>query len=257
MPAAAGDPRLIVAMGGGGFQMEPADPLLDDFVLALARERSGRDRPRIALIPTATGDDADIAARFLDLFADRADPSVLSLFRRDAGDLRTIVDRQDAVYVLGGNTANLLALWRLHGLDGILRDAWEAGTVLAGMSAGAICWFEACTTDSFGPALQPLRGALGFLPGTFVPHYHGEAQRRPLTLRLIGGGELPAGYAVDDGAALVMRGTEVSEVVAEERAAGAWRIQPDGRGGATETPLAVRFLGDPHPTAGSVERDPG
>ena len=121
--------------------------------------------------------------------------------------------RQDAVYVLGGNTANLLALWRLHGLDRVLREAWEPGMVMAGMSAGAICWFESCTTDSFGPTLQPLHGGLGFLPGSLCPHYHGEAQRRPLYRRLVAEGALPPGYAVDDGAALVFDGDRLVEVV--------------------------------------------
>jgi peptidase E len=236
------DPRTIVAMGGGGFQMDDAASALDDLVVTLARERAGRDRPRICLIPTAAADDPGLIERFLERFGPVAEPSVLRLFARSDESVAELVGRQDAVYVLGGNTANLLALWRLHGVDVALRAAWDAGMVLAGMSAGAICWFESCTTDSFGPTLRPLHGALGFLPGSFVPHYHGEEQRRPLTLRLVGDGTLPAGYAVDDGAALVFRGTELREAVAQTDVAGAWRIQPDGRGGATETALAIRRL---------------
>jgi peptidase E len=114
---------------------------------------------------------------------------------------------------------------------------------MAGMSAGAICWFESCTTDSFGPTLRPLDGGLGILPGSLSPHYHGEALRRPLYLRLVGDGTLPAGYAVDDGAALVFRDRELLEVVTSRRDAGAWRVEPDGRGGAIETALTTRFLG--------------
>ncbi len=231
-------------MGGGGFQMEPDNPVLDDHVLALASARCGRATPRICLIPTAAADDGALIADFERLFAlPRAEPSVLRLFSRGDEPLDALIGRQDAVYVLGGNTANLLALWRLHGLDRILREAWERGTVMAGMSAGAICWFEACTTDSFGPTLRPLHGALGFLEGSLVPHYHGEAQRRPLTLRLVGAGELPAGYAVDDGAALVIQDRELMEVVTSDPTAGAWRVEPDGAGGATETALPTRFLG--------------
>ena len=230
-------------MGGGGFQMEPDNPLLDDHVLELARQASGRDRPRICLIPTAVADDPTICEQFQELFASRAEPSVLRLFQRD-DDLGAIVGATDAVYVLGGNTANLLALWRLHGLDAILRDAWARGVVLAGMSAGAICWFEACTTDSFGPTLRPLAGGLGLLDGSLSPHYHGEAQRRPLYLRLVADGTLPPGYAVDDGAALVFRDRELAEVVTSDAAAGAWRVEPDGSGGSAETALATRFLGD-------------
>jgi dipeptidase E len=236
--------RIIVAMGGGGFQMEPENPLLDDHVLALARESSGRDRPRVCLIPTATGDDGEIIADFERLFAPpRAEPSVLRLFARADEDLGALLARQDAVYVLGGNTANLMALWRLHGLDRALRTAWEGGVVMAGMSAGAICWFDACTTDSFGPTLRPLGGALGFLSGSVSPHYHGEGQRRPLYLRLVADGTLPPGYAIDDGAALVFRGSELVEVVASDPSAGAWRVKPDGHGGAREIPLDARFLG--------------
>jgi dipeptidase E len=231
-------------MGGGGFQMEPDNPLLDDHVLALARARSGRERPRILLIPTATGDDREVIADFERLFAPpRAEPGVLRLFGRTDDDLAAIVRAHDAVYVPGGSTANLLALWRLHGLDAVLRDAWQAGLVLAGMSAGAICWFEAATTDSFGPTLRPLRGGIGLLEGTFIPHLHGEEQRLPLLRRLVGDGTIPPGYGVDDGAALVFRGLDLAEVVTSDPAAGAWWLEPDGRGGVAETILAARFLG--------------
>ncbi len=235
--------RTIVAMGGGGFQMEPDNLLLDDVVVDLARERSGRDRPRICLIPTATRDDPELIADFERLFAERAEPSVLRLFERTAEDLEATVLGVDAVYVTGGNTANLLSLWRLHGLDAVLRRAWDAGVVMAGMSAGAICWFESCTTDSFGPTLRPLHGGLGILSGSLSPHYHGEAQRRPLYLGLVADGTLPGGYAVDDGAALVFRDRDLVEVVTSDPSAGAWRVEPDGSGGATETALATRFLG--------------
>jgi dipeptidase E len=144
--------RTIIAMGGGGFQMEPDNPLLDDHVVRLARERSGRQTPRICLIPTATGDDEELIADFERLFAPpRAEPCVLRLFGRAEDRLADVLRDQDAVYVPGGSTENLLALWRLHGLDRDLLAAWEAGLVLAGMSAGAICWFDAATTDSFGP----------------------------------------------------------------------------------------------------------
>jgi dipeptidase E len=235
-------PPTIVAMGGGGFQMEPDNPLLDDVVIAAARAGSGRERPRICLIPTASADDRELIADFERLFAPRAEPRVLPLFGRRDEDLRAVVLGQDAVYATGGNTANLLALWRLHGLDEVLREAWSAGVVMAGMSAGAICWFEACTTDSFGPALKPLDGGLGILEGSLSPHYGSEAQRRPLFQRLVADGTLPAGYGVDDGAALIFRDRELVEVVASDAAAAAYRVEPDGAGGATETRLPARFL---------------
>jgi dipeptidase E len=231
-------------MGGGGFQMEPDNPLLDDHVLALAREGSGRQVPRICLIPTATGDDHEVIADFERLFAaPRAEPRVLRLFGRTDDDLAAVLREQDAVYVPGGSTENLLALWRLHGLDGALREAWEDGVVLAGMSAGAICWFDAATTDSFGPTLRPLRGGIGILEGTFIPHLHGEAQRLPLLRRLVADRTIPSGYGVDDGAALVFRDRELVEVVTSRKDSGACRVEPDGAGGATETPLPTRYLG--------------
>jgi dipeptidase E len=236
--------RTIIAMGGGGFQMEPEHPLLDDHVVALARARAGRDRPRICLIPTASADDGTLIADFERLFDERAECSVLRLFDRSGEDPRSLVMRQDAVYVTGGNTANLLALWRLHGLDVVLREAWNAGMVMAGMSAGAICWFEASTTDSFGAVLKPLVGGLGILVGSFCPHYDGEPQRRPLFRRLVGSGSLPPGYGVDDGAALIFRDRELVDMVASRREALAYRVEPDGGGGATETTLAARYLGD-------------
>lgn len=242
------DRRTIVAMGGGGFQMESDNPLLDDHILALARERSGRAVPRICLIPTATGDDREVIADFERLFAPpRAEPRVLRLFARSDDDLTAVLRDQDAVYVLGGSTENLLALWRLHGLDRALVDAWEDGLVLAGMSAGAICWFDAATTDSFGPTLRPLRGGIGILEGTFVPHLHGEQQRLPLLRRLIADGTIPPGYGVDDGAALVFRDRELVEVVTSAPEAGAWRVERDGAGGWTEVALPTRFLGDERP----------
>jgi dipeptidase E len=235
--------RRIVAMGGGGFQMEPDNPLLDDHVLELARTSSGRERPRICLIPTASADDMTLISDFERLFAPRAEPRIIRLFAREDEDLRRVVMDQDAVYVTGGNTANMLALWRLHGLDVVLREAWEAGVVMAGMSAGAICWFEACTTDSFGPELRPLGGGLGILDGSLSPHYGGEAQRRPLFRRLVADGTLPPGLGVDDGAALVFNDRELAEVVSSSEGATAYRVEPDGAGGAVETPLPSRYLG--------------
>ena len=247
MSRAAPGRRTIVAMGGGGFQMEPDNPLLDDHVVGLAREHAreaGRDRPRICLIPTASTEDPALIADFERLFAQpRAEPRVLRLFARQDEDLVAVIRDQDAVYVTGGNTANMLALWRLHGLDVVLRAAWNAGIVMAGMSAGAICWFESSTTDSLGPTLRPLGGGLGILDGSFVPHYHGEPQRRPLYRRLVSDSTLPAGYAADDGAALVFADRELVEVVTSDPAAGAWRVEPDGQGGVIETALSVRFLG--------------
>jgi peptidase E len=146
------------------------------------------------------------------------------------------VARADAVLVSGGNTANALAVWRVHGVDRALRDAWAGGAVLGGASAGANCWFDASVTDSFGPQLAPLHDGLGLLPGSFCPHYDGEELRRPVYTELVRGG-FPAGYAADDDCALLFEGTELREVVAQRQGARAYRVTADG-----EQPLEARLL---------------
>jgi dipeptidase E len=237
------EPRWIVAMGGGGFTMEPDNPLLDDAVLDLARRVRGRDRPRVCFLPTASGDAEGYVANFYAAYANKSEASHLGLFVRTVADIDAFLLEQDVVYVGGGNTANMLAIWRLHGVDRALRAAWEAGVVMAGLSAGSLCWFESGTTDSYGPDLASLTDALGFLPGSHCPHYDGEVLRRPLYQRLIAEGELPAGYAADDGAALVFLDGVLDEVVASRPSARAYRVEPGPNGTAVETELATRYLG--------------
>jgi peptidase E len=151
-------------------------------------------------------------------------------------DLRERALGSDVVVVCGGNTANMLAVWRAHGFDAILREAWEAGVVLTGWSAGMICWFEAGVTDSFGPQLEGMRGGLGFLPGSACPHYDGEELRRPRYQQLVANG-FPAGIALDDGVAAHYEGTELREVLASRPDARGYRVGPDG-----EFELPVRVL---------------
>jgi peptidase E len=218
------DERRIVAIGGGGFQMPPDDGRIDAYLLSLARERSGRDRPRVAFIPTAAADDNWSVARFYGTYAREAAASHLALFWRTIEDVDAFLLDQDLVFIAGGNTVNMLAIWRQHGVDRALLAAWEAGVVMSGMSAGGTCWFEGFTTDSFGPTLRPVRDGLGVLSGSFVPHYHGEPQRRPLFHRLVAKGTLPAGFGVDDGVALVFEGTELAAVVTTRSDAGAFRV---------------------------------
>ena len=237
------EPRRVVAMGGGGFSMEPENPLLDDAVLALARRVRGRDRPRVCFLPTASGDAEGYIASFHAAFDARSEASHLALFVRTVEDVERFILEQDAIYVGGGNTENMLAIWRVHGVDRALKAAWESGIVMAGLSAGSLCWFEAGTTDSFGPDLAPLHGGLGFLPGSHCPHYDGEPRRRPLYQRLVGEGRLPAGYAVDDGAALIFRDRVLDEVVASRPAARGYRVEPGPDGSAIETELPTRYLG--------------
>ncbi len=159
--------ECIVAMGGGGFSMEPDNPALDLWLLSL----TGKRRPRVCFVATASGDAESYIHRFYAAFAaHRCTPRHLPLFRRQDPDLRAAVLAQDLIYVGGGNTANMLAIWRLHGLDLVLREAWQAGVVLAGLSAGSLCWFAGGVTDSFGPQLAPLHDGLGLLPGSFELH---------------------------------------------------------------------------------------
>jgi dipeptidase E len=214
----------IVAMGGGGFSTGE-DEALDDHILEL----TGAERPRVCFLPTASGDSDSYIVRFYDAFGgDRARASHLPLFARHHEDVRALLLNQDVIYVGGGNTANMLAVWRLHGVDAALRDAWEAGVVLCGLSAGSLCWFEGGVTDSFG-SLRDLRDGLGLLPGTHCPHYSSESGRRSTYLLLVTEG-LPGGLAADDGVALRFAGTELAEVVSARDDAHAYRVDPNGSG---------------------------
>lgn len=234
--------RHIVALGGGGFSEEPGNLLLDNFILDLILDLTGKTRPRVCFVPTASGDAAGYVQRFSDAFpAGRAQATHLPLFQRTVPDLRAFVLAQDVIYVGGGNTASLLAVWRAHGLDAVLREAWKAGVVLCGISAGALCWFEGGSTDSFGGGLSPLRDGLGLLPGSFCPHYDSETERRVTYQAFVLGG-LPDGYAADDGAGLHFVGTELREAVSSRPDARAYRVERRGTG-VTEAPLPTRFLG--------------
>ncbi|MDQ5821783.1 MAG: peptidase E, partial [Actinomycetota bacterium] len=158
---------------------------------------TGKERPRICFVGTAGAEDAETALELYEGFRARAEVSFLRFFPWPPEDLRAFALGQDAIFVGGGNTANMLAIWRVHGLDRVLREAWEAGVVLCGVSAGMICWFEAGVTDSFGPQLEGLLDGLGFLPGIACPHYDGEERRRPVYTSLVREG-FPPGYAAED-----------------------------------------------------------
>jgi dipeptidase E len=222
--------RHIVGLGGGGTD-EQID-LLFTYVLAL----TGKDRPRLLLVPTASAEGDDFIAWFYERNAPRADVSVLRTFPWPPADLRAAILSQDAIFVGGGNTANMLAIWRVHGIDALMREAWEQGVVLAGWSAGMICWFEHGITDSFGPQLESME-CLGFLSGSACPHYDGEELRRPRYRELLQGG-LPAGLAADDGVGLHFEGTELAEVVSARAGASAYRVTADG-----EVAIEPRLLG--------------
>jgi len=145
-------------------------------------------------------------------------------------------------WVGGGSVANLLAVWRVHGLDEIFREVWEAGVVLGGVSAGSLCWHVGGTTDSFGPDLRPVTDGLALIPTSNGVHYDSEEQRRPLYHRLVADGTLPGGHATDDGVGLVYRGTELVEAVADRPDKAAYRVEPGPDGTAVETRIEPRRL---------------
>jgi dipeptidase E len=206
-------------VGMGGFP----DAVLLDYVLALAGGR------RVLV-------DATASPQYGELPDWDAKLTPLSFYPWPPDDLRELALSQDAICVCGGNTANMLAVWRVHGFDRILREAWEAGIVLFGWSAGMICWFEAGVTDSFGPQLEGMRDGLAFLARSACPHYDGEDLRRPVYTKLVAKG-FPPGIALDDAAAARFDGTELVEVVSTADGSGGYRVGPSG-----EEPLETRHL---------------
>ncbi|MFI6369617.1 Type 1 glutamine amidotransferase-like domain-containing protein [Streptomyces sp. NPDC050546] len=236
----AAEPPHRLALLGGGFSTDD-DGLLDDWVLAQARG----PRPKVCFVPTASGDAPAYVEQFRTAFGSRPDcePSVLHLFRRELDDdaLRSFLLVQDVVYVGGGNTANLLAVWRTHGVDRLLREAYGLGTLLCGISAGANCWAEGSHTDSFGP-LTYLTDGLGLLPGSVCPHYDSEPGRRPSYRAAVAAGNLTAGWAVEDGAGALFTDGVLTEAVTRAPGAGVYRVEPDGSGGVREQGLPCRAL---------------
>jgi len=216
--------RILACGGGGAF---------DSFLLGLAASR----RPRVCFLPTAVADDPGSIVGFYERFVPLAcDPYHVELFGIPDAPAERLASA-DVVWVSGGNTANMLAVWRVHGIDAALRAAWERGAVLGGSSAGANCWFEASVTDSFGAEFRPLDDGLGLLRGSFCPHYDGQELRRLVYTRLVADGALPPGVACDDAAAALYDGTELAEIVATSPGARAYRVTAAG-----EEPLPTRLL---------------
>ncbi|MGV9451675.1 Type 1 glutamine amidotransferase-like domain-containing protein [Streptomyces sp. NPDC003635] len=236
-----------LALLGGGFSTDE-DGLIDDWLLAHVSIR----RPKVCFLPTASGDAPAYVEQFLRAFHSRAcEPTVLHLFRRELDDdaLRTHLLKQDVVYVGGGNTANLLAVWRAHRLDRILREAYGRGTLLCGISASANCWAEASHTDSFG-ALTYLADGLALLQGSVCPHYDSEPGRRTGYQEAVAAGWLPAGWALDDGVAALFVGGRLHEAVTRRPEAGLYRVEPAGESGVSERAQATRLIG-PQPSLGA------
>ncbi|TGB01934.1 Type 1 glutamine amidotransferase-like domain-containing protein [Halobacillus salinus] len=212
--------KQLIAMGGGGFSMEPDNPLLDEYIL----NQSTQKKPKICFIPTASGDSQEYIDKFYEFFQNQnCEASHLSLFKLENRDIEGFIMKQDILYVGGGSTKSMLALWREWGVDVILKKAWDNGILLAGISAGAICWFEEGLTDSYGDQLEPLP-CLGFVKGSCCPHYDGEKDRRPSFHNAIKEKSLGPGYALDDGAAVHFIDEEVHQAVCSRPSAKAMRV---------------------------------
>ena len=236
--------QQIIAIGGGGFYRDAENLALEQYVI----RQSGAENARVCFVPTASGEADHYIASFYSAFLKLGcRPSVLTFFKRTP-DLRSLLLDQDVIYVGGGNTKSLLAVWRDWGVIEILRQAWQSGVVLTGVSAGAICWFEQGLTDSFSDELRPL-DCLGFLPGSCCPHFDGEAQRRPSYHKLLAFGTMAAGVAIEDWSGVHFIGREIHKVIASKRGARAYSMRAV-HGSVQEVALAAEFL---EPSAPSVE----
>lgn len=230
--------KTIVAIGGGSFRTFPGNAL-DTWLLA----RIGAAKPKVAFLPTAAGDQEAAIEAFMRSFLERgAIPTAVRLFVRDVIDLESLLLGQDLILVSGGNTANQQAVWKLHGVDRILREAYARGIVLAGWSAGGLCWFESGVTDSFHVTeLVALDGLMGILEGSFCPHFNSEENRRPRYHAWVADGTLPAGYAADDGVGLLFEDGRFTEALSFLPGGAAYRVEPHAAG-VRETRIEARPL---------------
>lgn len=242
--------RRIIAIGGGGFLMERGPALLDEYFVRATGARS----PKVCFISTAAGDPEEMLAKYYNAFSKLGcRPSHLAFFRkprRGSVPLDQIERRllaQDAIYIGGGNTRSMLAVWREWGLDQILRKAWNAGVLLGGMSSGAICWFKYGASDSvLGTGRSAALSCLGFLTGSCSPHFDGEPHRRGDFRRLIARGKVPSGVGIDDGVAVLYRNQAIAEVVSSRTGATAYRVAR-ASGTVVVTPLpAIRLYSKPN-----------
>lgn len=227
--------RQIIALGGGGFGSSLENLRLDEYLLSLC----AASRPKVCFIPTASGDSLEYIAKFETAYQSLgAQTSVFQLFRSQtwAGTPEEMLLDQDLIFVGGGSTMNMMLLWQAWGIDEILRKAYDQGTILAGISAGANIWFEQCTTDSLGPGIQVMP-CLGWLPGSFTPHYDSEPERKPLLRQMLREQTIAPGYAATDGAAVHFINEELHKVVTDRDRAGAFDVDRDG-----ETALVLTAL---------------
>lgn len=214
-----------VTLGGGGFSMSGngAPTALDRYIVDLADASA----PLVCFVPTASADDPTYVNRFLNAYGTLGVRTMVLTLWQGAGRSVERLNEADIVLVGGGSTVNLMALWDAHGVSRVLKQRAKAGDdlVLAGLSAGAACWFQGCVTDSFGD-LRPWRGGLGLLEGSFCPHFDGEEDRAPVYTQAVATGVLPAGYGVDDGAALHFVDGEFTRGIAEKPGARALKFVP-------------------------------
>ncbi|MCW2527225.1 MAG: peptidase [Pseudonocardiales bacterium] len=242
MPA---DQPTILATSGGlipGRRTRYEVGPLTDYAIELSGV-TGR-APRVCYLGTAGGDNPAGITEFYNAAHLRGlEASHLQLFLMpNVDDIRAHLLAQDVIWVFGGSVAGLLAMWRLHGVDEVMREAWQAGVVLTGVSAGSICWHIGGTTDSFGPDLRPIDNGLALVPYSNGVHYDSEKQRRPLFHQLISDGTLPAGYATDDGTGVLYHGTEFAGAFTEKEGKQAYWVERGADGTAVETPLETTRL---------------
>ncbi len=234
--------RRILATSGGFVPADRYTSPKPGNTMRRLLELTGRERPTLTFIMTASGDDRSYLTRSYAAFRGwSVDLQHLELFPMPNAAPDELIGTSDAIWVGGGSVANLLELWRLHGVDAAVRDAWERGVVLGGVSAGSICWHQGGTTDSFGPELRAVTNGLAFLPYANGVHYDSEEQRRPLIHSLVADGAIGTTYCTDDYVGLLYEGTDPVEVVTDreptdEHNPMAYRVELlDGH--ATETAL--------------------
>ena len=238
-------PRQVFAFSGvlNRPPGETSDPAFLEYAVRLA---PGGGRKRVCFIPTAAGDSPGAIDAVTEVFAGRADVdlSVLTLFTQPSvPDVGAHLLAQDVLLVGGGSVVNLMAVWQAHGLAPVMRDCWEAGVVLAGWSAGSLCWHRGGPTDSFGDSLAAFTDGLGLLPYSNGVHDGARRPAPPPRLPGVRGQRaLPAGYATEDGVGLHYRGTELHEAVAMVDGARAWWVEPAPGGGYRDEPIAPRRL---------------
>ena len=236
--------RRILATSGGFLATDRWGVMRPGGLLLEALRLTGAERPRVCLVMTASGDDAAYLARSYAALGELGcDVDHLALFTMPNRDPEEVLGRSDLVWVGGGSVANLLALWRLHGVDTAMRAAWDRGTILAGVSAGSICWHVGGPTDSFGPTLRVVTDGLSLLPYGNGVHYDSEEQRRPLLQRVVGDGLLPTSYATDDRIGIHYEGDQAVRVIADldvdaDTGPAAYRVERTG-GEVVETRLPV------------------